>query len=680
MRFRDFKNSYVLYFCLLSTNLYFSQINDSLKNIQLEEISVAAVRAERKLPVTEATLSKAAIEKNYTGQEMPVILAKTPSVNWYADGGNFTGYSYFRLRGIDQTRVNFTLNGVPLNEPEDQGAYFSNYPDFLNSVRSIQVQRGVGISTNGTASYAGSVNMESPSLHDSAYIELNSSYGSFNTYRVSPEFNTGLLKNRWAFYGRYSATGSDGFREHSGTQGQSFSFSGGYLAKKGVLKFTGFSGYSKNQMAYLAVADSSLKKNYRENDLTKDEKDLFKQSMAMLQYHVAVGKYSFLSASAYYTYLQGGYSILFLPDLYKYSVKSDFYGGIINYQYQKNALKINAGLHANNYTRYHYASVLPEQNVLLYKNSGSKNEFSSFVKLAYDIKKLTVFADLQYRIVQFSYAADKNTPLTIEPVNWQFINPKAGLSYALNNKQVLYASVGKTSREPTRNDMFAGYDNLDSLNYKEVGNLNRVKPESVIDIEAGVKLAFENLKLDLNIYAMEFKNEIAAIGQLSYIGLPLRKNVASSYRRGIELNLFYQPFKKLSFSTQANLSNNIIKMYTTDYDSVTYTNVQPLLTPQIILNQSADFNFTKWLSAGLSGRYLSSAFLDNTNNKNYKTPSSLIFNATLSIMFLKKCSINFMVNNITDQKYYTSGYVQGLQSYYYAMATRNYFVTLKLKF
>lgn len=652
---------------------------ESLKKIVLEEISINAVRAERKLPVTETTLDQKKIEKNYNGQEMPVILARTPSFNWYSDGGNYTGYSYLRLRGIDQTRVNFTLNGVPLNEPEDQGAYFSNYPDFLNSVRSIQVQRGVGISTNGTASFAGSVNMESPSLFDSAYAEINGSYGSYNTYKASAEANTGMLNKKMAFYARGSFTGSDGFRINSGTQGQSFFLSGVYLAKKGILKFTGFTGISKNQMAYLAIADTSLKINYRENFLSKEEKDTFTQSMAMLQYIVPLGKYSFLNTSAYYTFLEGGYNILFSPDLYNFSVRSNFYGGIVNYQFQKNNLKINAGIHGNDYSRTHYCFIQPNSDSLLYKNTGHKSEFSSFLKIAYELNKFTLFADIQYRVAQFNYSADKKSPLNIQAVSWQFINPKGGISYLLNDKHVLYASFGQTGREPTRNDLFAGYDNLDSLNYQEVGSLSRVKPETVTDIEAGTKLVFKKIKLDLNLYNMQFKNEIAAIGQLSYIGLPLRKNVESSYRRGLELNLIAEPLKGLIFSTQANMSDNLINSYTTDYDSITYKNVQPLLTPKIIFNQSVDYTFTNWLQAGVNCRYLSEAFLDNSNNKNYTVPSSLIFNGSITLTILKKHSLNFMINNIANTKYYTSGYVQGTQPYYFAMATRNYFVTFKFK-
>lgn len=653
---------------------------DTLRKIQLEEISIQSVRSDQSLQITETTLDQNRIEQNYAGQEVPVILGKTPSVTWYSDGGNYTGYSYLRLRGLDQTRVNFTMNGVPLNEPEDQGAYFSNYPDFLNSMRSIQVQRGVGLSTNGNTSFAGSVNMESPSLKDSAYTELNTNYGSYHTYRISPEFNTGVLKNNWSFYGRYSNVGSDGFRDHSGTQGQSFFLSGGYIGKKGVLKFTGFTGVSKNQMAYLAIADSSLKKNYTANFLTRNEKDEFKQTLLMIQYIAPLGKNSFLTTTGYYNYLEGGYDILFMPDLYNFSVKSDFYGGMINYQYQKNGFRINAGFHMNDYNRFHYSFIQPDENKLLYKNYGHKSELAAFLKASYTKKKFTIFGDLQYRNAQFNYYADKNTPINIESVNWQFINPKGGLSYLISNKHVLYATIGKTSREPTRNDMFAGYDNIDSLNYLEIGKLKRVKSEEVTDVEAGVKINVTKVKIDFNLYSMEFKNEIAAIGQLSYIGLPLRKNVESSYRRGVELDLLAEPIRRLVFGTQFNLSSNRIKTFTTDYDSLTYTNVRPLLTPEMILNQTVSYGFTKWFKAEVGARYLSESFLDNSNNKNYVIPSSLTFNGAVCFTFMKRHSLNFMVNNITDQKYYTSGYVQAGQSYYFAMATRNYFVTLKLRF
>ncbi len=671
-----------LLFIFLSINTFFftQEIEDTLKKQVLEEISIQSVRADRKVPISEVTLNQKQIEQGYFGQEMPVLLSKTPSVTWVSDGGHYTGYSYFRLRGIDQTRINFTLNGVPLNEPEDQGAYFSNYPDFLNSIRSIQVQRGVGVSTNGTSAFGGSVNMESPSLFDSSYVEINSSFGSYNTYRVSPEFNTGLLKNKFSFYGRFSASGSNGFRENSGTVGQSAFLSGGYKLKKSFLKFTGFSGESNNQMSYLAIADSVLKTNYKANFLTKDEKDKFKQTFGMLQYIFALNNKSQFTFSTYYTNLSGGYSILFPPDYFKFSVNSNLYGGIVNYQYSTKSLKVNAGINANNYVRYHFASLLNSQNDLIYKNAGHKNEVSAFTKISYQISKFNLYTDLQYRRSQFTYESDKLTPISIPSISWEFFNPKAGIIYSIGKNSSIYTSLGKTSREPTRNDMFAGYDNIDSLNYQEIGSLNRVKPETVIDLEIGFKLQSKKWKIDFNFYNMKFRNEIAAIGQLSYIGLPLRKNVSSSYRKGIELNLIVEPIKNLFISTQLNLSDNKIAHYTTDYDSVEHIDIKPLLTPQIILNQSVEYQISKRISTEVTGRYVGESFLENGNNQNLILPSSFILNGGFSIKFYKNHSIQFLANNILNQKYYSSGYVQGNQPYYFAMATRNYYVSLKLKF
>ena len=647
------------------------------RTTQLEEIPVRAVRTDENFETTSSLFDRKEIEKQYVGQELPVVLARMPSVNWYSDGGNYTGYSYMRLRGIDQTRINFSLNGIPLNEPEDQGVYFSNFPDFLNSVRTLQVQRGVGVSSNGSSAFAGAVSMESPSLTDSSYTELSAGYGSFSTYRASAEFNTGLLKNKWALYTRLSKTGSDGFRENSGTNGSSFFLSAGYFARKGILKFTGFSGRSKNQMAYLASADSVLNKNYRDNPLSTEEKDEFRQNLAMLQYLLPAGRYSSFGFSAYYNQLAGGYSVLFSPDLQKFSVSSNWYGGMMNYIYQKKCLTIQGGIHANDYSRTHFSTIEPAENMLLYKNRGHKNEVSLYSRISYSVNRFTIYADGQYRYIYFNYEADDHAPGFDQDINWKFFNPKAGLSFALNQGLKLYASIGKTHREPTRNDLFGGYDNIDSTNQAEIGSFNRILPEQVADIELGTKLNYKKLRAQFNFYEMQFKNEIAAIGQLSYIGLPLRKNVNSSYRRGLELDLTYAPVRELSFTTQANVSKNRISTDTTDFDSSSYYNFQPLLTPAIIINQSVGYQSCSWLSLGFGCRYVSQSFLANNNDNRFVTQAFFVLNGSVQVRFLKYCSLEFMVNNISDRKCFTSGYVQGAEAYYFPMATRNYAVNFK---
>jgi iron complex outermembrane receptor protein len=651
----------------------------SSSSICIEEIVITTIRADDKMPITQKVLQEADLQRDYTGQEMPIVLSKTPSITWYSDGGHFTGYSYMRLRGIDQTRINFTLNGMPLNEPEDQGAYFSNYPDFLNSVRSVQIQRGVGTSSNGTASFGGSVNFESPQLMDSSRFELQTSVGSFNTYRISPEYYTGLLKKKFAFYGRYSTTASDGFRNHSGTQGHSFFLSGGYFTKKGILKLTSFNGNSKSQMAYLAVSKEDIEKDRKTNYLSPDEKDAFTQNTSQLQYTHFVGKHTTLIASSFYTHLEGGYGILFGTDLYNYEVRSDFYGGMLNMHYEKKHWKLYSGIHANNYQRQHMSQVAPWYSQNLYSNSGYKQELSAFVKSTYDIGKFTLFVDAQGRKVDFKYVADRTFGQRVAPITWLFVNPKAGFTFNQNNRLSYYASVGKTSREPTRNDLFAGYDNVDSTNYAEIGDLTKVKPESVTDFELGTNYLSSKFHLQANVFAMEFRNEIAAIGQLSYIGLPLRKNVARSFRRGLELDFEWTPKSRFKIHANATLSHNEISEYKTDFDSVTHRNVQPLLTPSLIINPALGYNWNK-VYAEVNGRYLGKSYLDNTQNEDYIVPESFVVNASFTIRPSSFLTINLMANNISDAKYYTSGYVQNAQSYYFAMAGRNYFTTLTFRF
>lgn len=651
---------------------------DSLHTVPLENIIVTAIRADKNSPVPELTVNRNELLKTYTGQEVPVVLSQTPSVTWYSDGGHYTGYSYMRLRGIDQTRINFTLNGVPLNEPEDQGVYFANFPDFINSVQSVQVQRGVGTSTQGTASFGGSVNFESPSLTDSASADLQTSVGSYGTYRISPQFNTGLLKNGLAFYGRYSIAATDGFRYNSGSTGQSLFLSGGYFGKKSVLKFTGFSGRAENEMAYLAVSKQDLKTDYRINYLGRNETDKFKQTLAMLQYSYALGKHGTVSASAYYNFLKGGYDIYIDPDLYNFSVKSHFTGAFVNFSYEKNRLTFLSGLHSNYYVRNHYLYLKPDLKSDLYTNAGYKTETSAFTKISYALTNdLNVFAHLQWRTAGFRYEQDDATQLDFNTVTWQFINTRAGVTYSVTENFLAYASIGQTGREPTRNDMFAGSDNIDDTNYDNVSDFKKVKPEKVLDVEGGVKFNFERIKVNVNIFSMNFTNEIAAIGQLSYIGLPLRKNIKSSYRRGVEISVDIPITKNVLFNVQAVISTNRIKEYVTEYDTTTYRNVEPLLTPKIISNHSIEYTVKPWLTFSVAGRYLDRSYLDNTNNTNFTTPSSYVINASSTIQIRKKITMILMANNLTNQKYYTSGYVVNGESNYFAMALRNYFVTVR---
>ncbi|NJO63451.1 MAG: TonB-dependent receptor [Richelia sp. RM2_1_2] len=522
--------------------IFGSQETDTLKTKRLEEVTITASRGDVNTPISETTIQTEKLDINYNGQEMPVILATTPSITWYSDGGHYNGYAYYRLRGIDQTRINVTLNGIPLNEPEDQGVYFSNYPDFVNSLKSIQIQRGVGLSTNGTASFAGSVNLQAPSLTDSI-CQAQLTVGSFNTQRASFEYGSGLL-NRFAFYGRISNVRTDGFRNNSGTNGTSAFLNGGYFGKKSLIKFVGFAGTSKNDMAYLAASKTDLDNDYKINYLRDDEKDKFFQTLLSLDYTLNISEHKFLTATVYYNKLVGNYDVYYDPDMLNFQLNSNWIGAFVNYHYEYQNIKIIGGVHVNSYNRNHEMAIKPDTDVDLYSNTGYKKEFTSFIRGSYTINKLVANVDLQDRNVSFRYEPDAaSSDLVFDEKTWNFINPKIGLTYNLNNMNRVYTSIGITNREPTRNDMFAGYDNIDHVSYGDVGKLDKVKPERVTDFELGYNITKSFIDFDANIYYMKFKNEIAAIGRLSYIGLPLRKNVESSYRTGLELSMDIRPIK-----------------------------------------------------------------------------------------------------------------------------------------
>jgi iron complex outermembrane receptor protein len=673
---------------LISTFSYSQEID----TIKLNEVQIVSVRAEQKTPVTQKNLTKEEIQKNYIGQDMSYILNNTPSINTWSDNGLYNSYTYFRLRGVDQTRINMTLNGVPLNEPEDQGVYFSNYPDFGANLNSVQIQRGVGSSSYGSSSYIGSINFEGPNLRDTMFTNLESGFGSFNSYRLSAAHNTGI-RNKIGIYARYSAIGSDGYRYNSFNRSKTFFTSVGYYGDKDVIKFTGFSGESSNGMAYLATNIEDINIDPRTNYLRPDERDRFRQDFTSLQWIRKTGSNSTLNTSLFYNHLDGNYDI-FIPDALGdytlfFRLKSHFTGALTTWNYSKGKLKVNTGLNVNYYERSHMMSIYPNTTEWFYTNKGIRTEISTFTKVHYDINnKLTSYVDVQFRNSNFIYVPDVVYTERLDPISWNFLNPKAGLKYNQNKKMSHYFSVGMSHREPTRNDLFSGYDDVEPINRNEyVGfgvdtiDIRNIKPERVIDFELGTEWKSDRISISTNVYYMDFENEITPIGRLSYIGLPLRKNVESSFRSGIEFDLKYNPIRNLTISQTFNYSYNRIREWATDDDMV-FSNVDPLLTPNIITNTSVSY---KWnvLTFGLSGRYVGKSYLDNTMNEEFTTPDYFLLDGYIGVDY-KRISFRTMVNNITNVRYFTSGYVgfNGVDNTraFFIGAPRNIYLTLSYKF
>ncbi|KXX71076.1 TonB-dependent receptor [Flammeovirga sp. SJP92] len=620
------------------------QFLQSADTITLEEIVIQAYRANTTTPVTYKNVTKEDIELINSGQEPSVILSTTPSVNSYSDAGNYQGYSYFRLRGIDQTRINMTLDGIPLNEPEDQGVYFSNYPDFFNSIQSLQIQRGVGTSTNGVASYAGSINFQSPNLTDDYYSKIGVNYGSFNTYRVFGEYNNGL-KNGQGFYARVSHLHSDGYKYHSANTSNSAFLSYGLFKENHRLKFTGFIGNQKNQLAWIGVPMEVIDQDPRTNG-NADENDAFLQALASVQHSWNLSENVVLNNTAYYNFLDGNYdfdlnNFLGFPstdEMYNYDFRHNFMGYFSNINWDTGNLNLNAGIHFNTYNRRHIGSerTLGE----LYENTGFKNEFSTFVKASYTLNRFVLFGDLQYRYADFDYSG----AVPFEKQQWHFINPKVGINYFISDKANVYYSFGVSGREPTRNDLFNGEDDLPA---DELGNplYNDVNPEQVENHELGTRLTFNKLHLTANVYFMNFTNEIVLNGQYGPNGLPLHSNVAQSFRSGIEVDLKWEFMPHFYYQNSSSYSYNQI----TEED-VTFS---PILTPNLIINQTLGYK-KKGLHIGANIKYQSESYIDFSNENT--TPSFYSVDIFGKYRY-KSLDFKVAVNNIMNEQIIANGYI-----------------------
>jgi iron complex outermembrane receptor protein len=657
---------------------------DSAAAQKLERVMISAVRGAGLAPISEKTIARESIEPRYFGQDVPIVLrGAAPSVSAYAETGNYWGYSYIRLRGIDHSRINFTLDGIPLNDPEDQVLYFADFPDLANSLQSAQVQRGVGTSSNGTAAYAGSINLESVALatrRSGAEAQLEG--GSFGSARVSAEYQSGLLPNRFAWYGRISGLRTNGYRYHSGVEGRSAFFSGGYFGDRDIIKLTATAGLMRDTMAYLAVPEADLDTNRRINPLTPRERDAFGEQLAALSYTRLLTPASSITTTAYRISASGNYDVL-IDSLWNFNLDFVWYGLTSAWSYRTGDLQLDIGANGNTYARDHYVFVRPDLSSSLYFNTGHKQDVSAFAKVAYVFGRATIFGDLQARHAAFRYSPDAHAGIGEQSIDWTFVNPKAGLTYQLapSSPWSLYASYGKNTREPARSDMFAGFDNLDTSNVEFVGDLARVKPETVHDIEAGVSFRAPSLDLRANLYAMQFRNEIAPIGALSYIGTPLRKNVDASYRRGVEADVTYRGIRDVLLTGNVTLSTNRISDYTTDSgDSpVVYHHVEPLLTPRVMTMQRIEHSPSHSVSLALEHRYQSRAFLQNTSDPRFVLPASSEVDGSVAIS-LGRHEITLRGNNLTNSKKYGSGYASGGVSYYYILPPRNFFVTAKLVF
>lgn len=655
----------------------------------LESVVIQGTRA----PAGGATnaarhlMTRHEIERSTTGQDASMALKATPSMSTYSESGAGSGYSYVRLRGIDQSRLNITLDGVPLNDPEDQVLYFSNVPDFLGSISSVDIGRGVGSSTFGTSSFGGSLNFQSIPLATTArggQVELSA--GSFNTWRASMQGAMGVSSRGFAAYGRFSRQGTEGYRDHSGNDAWSAFGSAGWFRERDALKLTAFAGLSGMRLAYYAASEADLAENRRANPLSDAEGDRFHQEMISLQYARSIATGLDGTLLLYRNSAAGAYDVNFGPgssgaDTYaNFGLAHVWHGATAVLNWNPSRWQLSLGGTASDYHRDHWMAVRPNLESREYDNTGVKREASTFLKATTSLTStLRVGADVSVRYARFRYDPSANADLPPQPVTWSFVNPKFGMTWDASPALSVFATAGRSWREPTRGDLLAGADDLNRQNANGIIPFSQVNSEKVDDYELGFTWRGSSAALTANVFAMEFHNEIAAIGELALTGAPLRKSVPKSHRRGIELDGSTGALAGGTFSGNFMWMTARIAEYTDDGAGQTYRDIEPVMTPPIVANLRWDSPAFRQFGVAIAGRHVDRMHLANDGNDALVVPPSTTFSASVRAT-RGSWSALLEVNNLLDANAYSAGYTDGSVRYFYPIAERHFVLTLRRAF
>jgi iron complex outermembrane receptor protein len=622
--------------------------NDSTgKEIEGVVVFSTPYEAQKRLPISYSQAGDKTLRLLDYGAEPTFILQRMPGISFTTDNGTQFGYSNFRLRGIDQNRINITVNGLPLNEPEDAGTYFSNFSGLLSHASSVQLQRGIGLSKNGAPAFAGSLDFDTKNeIENRTAIELQA--GSFSTFRLHGETQQGNEKN--LFSGKINLVSTDGFKYHSKNQSGSGLFQWQQTGKKIQLLYLLLGGINKNELSWLGVTDSAAKADFKSNGNSEREKGNFSQLLQQLHIKTSIGKNQSFHAGLFYNYTKGWYgfdlfNFLYIPapgSLTEYRTRSNYLGLLLDYKILGKNFNISTGIYGSLYRKHHHG-VEQSGDKLLYKNYGDKNELSPFVKFIFRKNKFYFFTDLQYRFAEFTYTGD----VALKDFNWNFFNPLAGAGYQINKNIYLYTSAGYIKREPGRNDIFMGNDNLTKDNNGN-SQYNDLAAEKNFSVEAGIRFKKENLmgigwEGRLNIYRMRIMNAIDLNGQIGPTGLPLHSNVAKGIRSGAELEFVYefpkgwQFLQSIAYAPHRIMENN--------------KNSDPVLTPEWISFSEIQYDQNNYTLV-LQGRYQSKAFIDFGNN--YSLPSFATFNF-IAKYHIDKVVFSLRLMNFSNEKACTSG-------------------------
>ncbi|GAA4336035.1 TonB-dependent receptor [Mucilaginibacter gynuensis] len=724
-------------------------------SLTTETITITATRASKNSPTAFTNLSKKDLEKNNLGQDLPYLLNQTPSVVVSSDAGTGVGYTGIRIRGSDGSRINVTVNGIPYNDSESQGAFFVDVPDLASSVNNIQVQRGVGTSTNGAGAFGGSINIQTGTRRDTAYAELNNTIGSYSTVKNTVNVGTGLLGDHFTFDGRLSRVQSNGYIDRASSNLKSYFLSGAYYGKTATIRANVFTGYERTYQAWngvpdYVIGDNSIQNNRRynelgyisENNYYKDQVDDYTQHHYQLLYDQRITPELTFSGALHYTKgagyyeeyckdddLQGTYGItpvivggdtIASTNLARRRwLDNDFYGVTYSLKYNPGKLNLIVGGAYNKYDGDHFGNVIyTEQsagigpNYEYYRNNAKKNDFNIFARAEYQWGKVLLYGDVQYRNVYYKiYGPENKQQFVNELAKFNFVNPKAGVTYQIDQHNNVYFSFAVGNREPNRNDY------TDRL-----ADQNKPKSENLKDFELGYRTTQSNFSAGINAYYMLYKNQLVITGQLNDVGSQIRKNVDDSYRAGIEVDGRVKITNQLSWAANATISTNKIKNLSQALSNTTedYAPLPPVpqffsktniaYSPSFIGGSEITFAPVKRGSIAFISKYVSKQYLDNTSNVNpdgiTTSPdvannsyavnrflksyfvSDVRLNYNFSVSGVKNIGLTLLVNNVFSKKYEANGATYpGVTAgtlynynYFFPQATRNLLASVSLSF
>ena len=716
-----------------------------------EEVIVRGTRANEKSATTFKNLSKEEINANNFGQDLPFILNNTPGVVVSSDAGTGIGYTGIRIRGSDATRINVTVNGIPYNDSESQGSFWVNMPDFASSVDNIQIQRGVGTSTNGAGAFGASINVQTSAGSVEPYAELNNTVGSYNTFKNTVKLGTGLIDNKWSFDGRLSQIKTDGFIDRAASNLKSYFLSGAYKGKKDLLRLNLFAGAEKTYQAWNGIPESRLNgdvagmqafiaRNYLSdadannllnsgnrtyNSFTyKDQTDNYWQNHYQLLYARQFNEQFSFNGALHYTDGRGYYeefktgqkfknyglanvelggTTLERTDLIRRRwLDNDFYGVTYNFNYQPQSnLTFTLGGAYNEYKGKHFGEVIWAQYASnghygdhYYDNQGDKSDFNVFGKVMFNPnEKLSLFADLQYRNINYEVAGTEKNLNTLDfNDQMNFFNPKVGATYFMNSNSNVYLSFSLANKEPNRDD----YVNANPGIFP--------KSERLYNTELGYRLKAGKLNAGVNAYGMFYKDQLVVTGKINDVGESIRQNVSKSYRIGIELDASYILSSKFVLNANAALSRNKISNYVDylyEYDdngdiintlTTNYESPDISYSPAAVLFGELAYKPIKGFAIALQNKYVSKQYLDNTQSESRKLSAYFVSNLRTGYDFsafgIKNVNLGLLVNNIFNKKYESNGYTYGsiyqgvttTENFYFPQAGTNFLLSLNLKF